>query len=59
MRIVDAEPQLIKDFMDEIEVITSKENPSLTIYVGRHPILGKVVLIESKTGDSFIVEVDE
>ena len=59
MRIVDAEPQLIKDFMDEIEVIASKQSQSLTVYVGRHPILGKVVLIESKTGDSFIVEVDE
>lgn len=59
MRIVDAEPQLIKDFIDEIEVIVTKENPSLTVYVGRHPTLGKVVAIESKKGDSLIVEVDE
>ncbi len=59
MRIVDAEPQLIKDFIDEIEVIAIKENPSLTVQAGRHPVLGKVVVIESKTGDSLIVEVDE
>lgn len=59
MRIVDAESQLIKDFIDEIKIIATKEKPSLTIYVGRHPTLGKVVLIESKSGDSFIVEVDE
>jgi hypothetical protein len=59
MRIVDAEPQLIKDFIDEIEVTSTKEKPSMTVQVGRHPILGKVVVIESKKGDSLIVEVDE
>ena len=59
MRIVDAEPQLIKDFVNEIEVTATKEKPSLKIKVGRHPILGKVVVIESKKGDGVIVEVDE
>jgi hypothetical protein len=29
------------------------------VYVGRHPTLGKVVLIENKEGASFLVEVDE
>ena len=59
MRIVDAEPELIKDFIDEIEVTAAKEKPSITIHVGRHQILGKVVVVENKKGDSFIVEVDE
>ncbi len=59
MRIVDAEPQLLKDFIDEIEVTVSKESQSYTVHGGRHPILGKVVAIESKEGDSLIVEVDE
>lgn len=59
MRIVDAEPQLLKDFIDEIDVAEAKENPSLTVRVGRHPVLGKVVVIESREGGSMIVEVDE
>ncbi|MDJ0807995.1 MAG: hypothetical protein QNJ78_14330 [Gammaproteobacteria bacterium] len=59
MRIVDAEAQLINDFIDEIEVTATKKNPSLTVQVGRHPILGKVVVIETKQGDNVIVEVDE
>ncbi len=59
MRIIDAEPQLIKDFVDEIEVIVTKENPFIIVQAGRHPVLGKVVVIESKKGDGFIVEMDE
>lgn len=59
MRIVDAEPQLIEDFTGEIEVIATKENPHLTVYVGRHPVFGKVVIIKSKDGGNLIVEVDE
>ncbi|MEA3411167.1 MAG: hypothetical protein U9R74_06470 [Pseudomonadota bacterium] len=59
MRIVDSDPQLIKDMMDEIKVIAVKEQPSLTVHAGRHPVLGKIVVIEGKNGDSVIVEVDE
>jgi hypothetical protein len=59
MRLVDVESQLVKDFIDEIEVIVTKDNASMAVYVGRHPTLGKVVVIENKEGDSFIVEVDE
>ena len=59
MRIVDAESQLIKDFIDETEVSATKENASLAVYLGRHPLVGKVVVIENKEGGSFIVEVDE
>ncbi len=59
MRIVAAEPQLLKDFIDEIDVSVCKESQSYTVHGGRHPILGKVVVIESKGGDSLIVEVDE
>ena len=59
MHIIDAEPQLIKDILDEIEVVSIKEKPTLTVHVGRHPTLGKLVVIESKKEDSLIVEVDE
>ena len=59
MRIVDAEPQLLKDLVDETEVITTKEMPSLTVYAGRHPTLGRLVIIENRHGDSVIVEITE
>ena len=59
MRIIDAEPQLIEDFVDEIEVIVTKENPSVIVQAGRHPVLGKVVVIESKNGGGLIIEMDE
>ena len=59
MRMVDAEPQLLQDFLGEIEVLASKENPTLKVYAGRHPTLGKVVIIDSKQGDSVIVEMEE
>lgn len=59
MRIVDVEPQLVKDLIEEIEVNVSRENASIAVHVGRHPTLGKVVIVENKEGDSFVVEVDE
>jgi hypothetical protein len=59
MRIVDAEPQLVKDFIDEIEVTASKQKPTIAVHLGRHPTLGKVVVIDNQRGESFIVEVDE
>ncbi len=58
MRIVDAEPQLIQDFLSEIAVVVSKDKPSFKLFAGRHPTLGKVVIIESKHGDSVIVEME-
>ncbi len=61
MHIIEAEPQLLKDFIDEIEVTATKENPDFIVHAGRHRILGKVVAIENKheAGGSLIVEVDE
>lgn len=59
MRMVDAEPQLVRDFLGEIEVVVSKKKPSMTVYAGRHPTLGKVVIIDSEQGDSIIVEMEE
>lgn len=59
MRMFDAEPQIIQDFIDESEVVTSKEHPSFHAYATRHPTLGKVVIIESKNGDGVIVETEE
>ena len=59
MRMVDAEPQLVQDFLSEIELVTSKENPSFTVYAGRHPTLGKVVIVDSGEGGGVIVETEE
>jgi hypothetical protein len=59
MRMVDAEPQLVQDFLGEIEVVVTKKTPSMKVYAGRHPTLGKVVLIDSEQGDSLIVEMEE
>ncbi len=58
MRIVDAEPQLVQDFLSEIDVVASKEHSSLKVYAGRHPTLGKVVVVDSEHGDSVIVEME-
>lgn len=59
MRIVDAEPQLIQDFLGEINVVVTKDKPSFKVYAGRHPTLGKVVIVDSDRGDSVIVEMEE
>ena len=59
MQIVDVEPNLIEDIINEIKVIAIKEKPSLTVRAGIHPMLGKVVVIKSEKGDSLIVELDE
>jgi hypothetical protein len=59
MRIVDAESQLVTDLIDEIEVVASKEHDEFAVTGGRHPTLGKVVIVKSKAGDGLIVEVDE
>ena len=59
MRIVDAEFQLLSDFLDEVEISARKEQPSFTVSIGRHPVLGKVVVVKSPQGDGVIVEVDE
>lgn len=59
MRIFDAEPQIIQDFKDEAQIIRSKEHPSFKVFATRHPTLGKVVIIEGKSGDGIIVETEE
>ena len=58
MRMVDAEPQLVQEFLSEIELVASKEYPALKVYVGRHPTLGKVVVVDGGEGSSLIVETE-
>jgi hypothetical protein len=56
--MVDAERQLVKDFIDEIELVASKQTQSFKVHAGRHPTLGKVVVIEGPDGNGIIVEVE-
>ncbi len=58
MRIIDGEPDLIKDILQEIEVIATKETGVGKVYAGIHPTLGRIVLMENPRGSGVIVEVD-
>lgn len=58
MRIVDAESELVRDLLDEIELVASRDTPSFRVHAGRHPTLGRVVVIEGSEGDGVIVEVE-
>ena len=59
MRLFDAVPEIIRDLLDECEVIATKEHPAFKVSAARHPTLGKLVVVESKDGDGIIVETEE
>ena len=58
MRIVEAEPQLLKDILDEIKLVTTHDIPSCRVHVGHHQTLGRMVVIEGRAGDGAIVELE-
>jgi len=58
MRLFDAESQIVQDLKDESEIVARKEHRSFVVTAGRHPTLGKVVIVESEDGDGIIVETD-
>jgi hypothetical protein len=58
MRIVAAEAQLIKDVVEEIEVLACEKKTAFRVYAGRHPTLGKVVIVEDEKGDGVVVEME-
>lgn len=58
MRILEAEVQLILDLTEEMEVVATHEESSLRVVVGRHPTLGRLVLIRTGEGGGLIVEMD-
>jgi hypothetical protein len=58
MQIVDAEPQLVNDLKTEMEILNVHEKPTYTIYAGRHPTLGRIVVISGKDKSGAIVELD-
>jgi hypothetical protein len=59
MRLIDAEAVLIEDLKDESDVIAEKTAPGVTVFVARHPTLGKLVIVKGSHGSGIVVEVDE
>ena len=60
MRIIDAEPQLVLDILDELEIVESHEKDKYTVHVGRHQLLGRMVVISlaDENGGGVIVEME-
>ncbi len=58
MRIVDAEPQLVAEILEEMEVTESHKKKAFIVHIGHHPSLGRMVVIEAKDGQSAIVEME-
>lgn len=58
MKIIDAEPQLVGEILEEIRVTESRKKSAFTVHIGHHRLLGRLVVIESKDGAGVIVELD-
>ena len=59
MRLFDAVPEMVRDLLDESEIISAKEHSAFKVSAARHPTLGKLVVVESKEGDGIVVETEE
>lgn len=58
MRIIDAEPQLVTEILEEMTVSQSRRRPAFTVYIGHHRLLGRLVVVEGKDGSGAIVELE-
>jgi hypothetical protein len=58
MRIIDAEPQLVSEILEEMENIDSKQKDDYTVYVGRHELLGRMVVVVGQDNHGVIVELE-
>jgi hypothetical protein len=60
MRIIDAEPQLVRDILDELEIVESHEKDKYTVHVGRHQLLGRMVVLSftEEDGGGVVVEME-
>ena len=58
MRIIDAEPELIEEILEEIEVVESRDNESFSVHIGHHPTLGRIALVRAKEGQGAIIEME-
>ena len=59
MRIIEAEPQLVKDLLDEIQPGGVCAHGAFKVHAGRHPTLGKIIIVEGEDGSGVIVEAEE
>ncbi len=59
MRILEAEEQLIRDLTEEMEVVATHNGPTCSVVAGRHPTLGRVVLVRQQEGaPGLVVEAE-
>jgi hypothetical protein len=58
MRIIDAEPQLLRDILLEIDVADSKDRTDYSVYAGRHEMLGRMVVVVERDGSGLLIELD-
>lgn len=58
MRMIDAEPQLVTDILEEMELTDSKKKNNYTVYIGHHKALGRMIVIEGAGGNSMVIEID-
>lgn len=58
MRIVDAEPELVQEILEETEVSHSRDRGSFTVHVGHHPTMGRVAIIAGSNHKAVVVELD-
>jgi hypothetical protein len=57
MRIIEAEPQLVADIVEEMEVSESMDRGSYVVYVGYHKTLGRIVVVSGPAGEGTIIEM--
>jgi hypothetical protein len=60
MRIIDAEPQLVRDILDELQVMDTHVKDRYSVHVGRHPLLGRMAVISfpEENGGGVIIEME-
>lgn len=58
MKIIDAEPQLVTEIIEEMTVTESRKRLAFTVHIGHHRLLGRLVVVEGKNGAGVIVELD-
>jgi hypothetical protein len=58
MRIIEAEPQLVAELLEELEALDSRDRGAYKVYVGHHRMMGRVVVVIDKEGVGTIVELE-
>ncbi len=59
MHIFDAEPAVVRELKDESTPILEKDHTQFKITALRHPILGKLVIVEDRHGGGAVIETEQ